>query len=106
MSKIDKLYYSSGELWRVTYHNDSGEYHREDNPAFISYHKDGSVECEAYFINDKRHRTDGPAWIGYYRDGSIDYEEYYINDKRATKEQIEEIQFNKQFDKDLEEVLL
>ena len=106
MSKINKFYYGSGELWRVIYRNDSGKRHRTDGPAIISYYKDGSVYYKEYFINDKRHRTDGSAYIRYYEDGSIWNEAYYINDKRATKEQIEEIQFNKQFDKDLEEVLL
>ena len=78
MSKINKFYYDSGELKVVTYRNDSG----------------------------KRHRTDSPAFIRYYEDGSVYYKEYFINGKRATKEQIEEIKFNKQFDKELEEVLL
>ena len=105
MSKIDKLYYSSGELWGVTYRNVSGEYHREDGPAYIRYYEDGSVSIETYWLNDTYHRANGPAYISYYEDGSIDYEAYFINGKRATKEQIKEIKFNKQFDKDLEEVL-
>jgi len=82
MSKIDKLYYDSGELQGVTYRNDSGEYHREGGPAFISYYKDGSVECEVYWLNGGRHRTDGPAAISYNEDGSISVEEYFINSRR------------------------
>ena len=32
----------------------NGKYHREDGPAYIGYHEDGSIKCESYYIEDKR----------------------------------------------------
>ena len=61
-------------------------YHRTDSPAEIWYRKDGSVECERYYMNGNYHRTDGPAVIWYYQDGSIDLEFYYINNEYYNKE--------------------
>ena len=43
--------------------------------------------------------------IDHYLNGQISYEAYWINGETATKEQIEEIKFNKAFDKEVKEVL-
>jgi len=52
-------------------------YHREDGPAYIVYHKDGSIDIEEYYIDGKKHREDGPAFIYYNMYGKIIYEAYY-----------------------------
>ena len=105
MSKpeITRIYYQSGAI-RYEYHL-NGKQHREDGPAYIGYYENGAIEREEYFLNGKQHREDGPAIIYYYENGAIVYEIYCLNDKQATKEQIEEMKFNKQFIIDLEEVL-
>jgi len=56
--------------------------HREDGPASIWYYKNGTIESEDYFLNNKLHREDGPADIWYYGDGTIEREFYYLNNKR------------------------
>jgi len=97
-------YYENGKISYEEYFL-NGERHRTDGPAYISYHKNGQISYEAYFLNGKRHRTDGPAYIGYHENGQVYSEAYWINDDIATKEQIEEIKFNKAFDKEVNEVL-
>jgi hypothetical protein len=61
------------------YHNENGEYHREDGPAIErpNGHK-------VWYINGKCHREDGPARI--FSNGD---EWYYLNDKRYSKEDYE-----------------
>ena len=45
-----------------------------------THRENGQVECEYYFLNDKRHRTDGPAVI-YYLNGQVSSERYFLNDE-------------------------
>ena len=104
MSKPVTDYYENGAIRREAYYLNSKR-HRECGPAYISYYKSGAISYEEYFLNGKQHRTDGPAYIHYYESGAIHYEHYYLNGKEATKEQIEEMKFNKQFTADLEEAL-
>lgn len=95
-----KTYHENGKI-ESEYYRINGKRHRTDGPAIIYYYENGKIEYENYYVNDKLHRTDGPAVINYYENGKIESEKYYINNKTATKEQIEEIKFNKE----LEEVL-
>lgn len=50
--------------------------------VYREYYENGKVECEKWYVGDKRHRTDGPAYIWYYENGKIEYEVWYIDDKR------------------------
>jgi len=102
--EIKKDYYQDGSIQSECYYL-SGEAHREDGPAAIHYYQDGSIKNEYYYLSGKRHRENGPAIIDYYQDGSIKREYYCLSGKTATKEQIEEIEFNKQFDLEITEVL-
>jgi antitoxin component YwqK of YwqJK toxin-antitoxin module len=71
----------------------------------ISHYLNGKIRNEEYYLNGKRHRTDGPAYIDYYENGQAYRETYWLNGETATKEQIEEIKFNKAFDKEVNEIL-
>ena len=102
--KVDKYYRKDGSIESEHYYlNDKR--HREDGPATINYRKDGSISSEQYWLNGKCHRQDGPAFVYYREDGSIYSEYYWLNGEQATKEQIQEIKFNKAFDKEVLEVL-
>ena len=71
----------------------------------IRYYENGQVSCEEWRVNNQLHRVDGPANISYYKNAQVKYEEWHINDKQLTKEQIKEIKWSLQFNKDLEETL-
>ena len=64
-----------------------GKLHKEDGPAYIYYHKNGSIWSKHYCINGGLHREDGPALIRYYKDGSIWDEYYYLNGVEYSKEE-------------------
>ena len=69
------------------------------------YKEDTGEVCSVHYFKDRRrHREDGPAVIFYYPDyyGHI---EYYLNGRSCTEEQRAEIEYNMQFDEELEEVL-
>jgi len=54
--------------------------HRTDGPSVIWYHKDGSVECEHYYINDQYYHKEN-----YYKElDKISQENH--NDTKITKE--------------------
>ena len=55
--------------------------HRTDGPAVVWYHPDGTVWSEAWYVGNKLHRIDGPAHVQYYPDGSVEFEEWYVGDK-------------------------
>jgi|15BtaG_2_1085339.scaffolds.fasta_scaffold28176_1 hypothetical protein len=67
--KRDQLW-PSGELCvREYFMNDV--LHREDEPAYMSFNRDGSKYYEEYYKNGSAHREDGPACIMYHEDGTI-----------------------------------
>lgn len=41
--RVEKLHYTTGELFAEIHYNDNGEVHCETGPAYILYHKDGTV---------------------------------------------------------------
>ena len=57
-----------------------------------TYHPDGSIEWQQWWLNGKRHRDNGPASIGYYQIldeqsstkscGSIEWQSWWLNGKR------------------------
>ena len=115
MSKVVRKKLEDGIIHTKVYLDDGGldyeyymlnyRYHREDGPAYISYHGDGSVACEHYELNDKLHREDGPAFINYHRDGSIGWEKYWLNGKQYSEEDYEAWLQNKEADKCIQELL-
>ena len=104
MSELETRYYESGVI-SSEYYFLNGKQHRTDGSAVINYYESGAIYCEYYFLNGKRHREDGPAIVRYYESGAIYSEYYFLNGKEATKEQMQEFMFNKQFTIDLEGVL-
>jgi len=97
-------YYKSGKVEYEGYFI-NGKLHRPDGPAYIGYCESGKIEFEGYYINGEHHCLGGPAVISYHKSGKVDYEWYYVNGKQLTEEQIEEVKFNKMFDKELMEIL-
>ena len=72
-------YNRNGVIEREYYYlND--KLHREDGPASIFYYQDGKVRRKIYWVNNKRHRKNGPTIISYNKNGSIKEELYYLND--------------------------
>ena len=69
------------------------------------YWDDGSLRCEHYVLNDKLHREDGPARISYHRDGSK-YESYWLNDKAHNKKDYEAWRLNKEADECINKMLV
>jgi hypothetical protein len=65
----------------------------------------GGVDSEEYWLDGEPHREDGPAIISYHSGRGITYKSYWLNGKQVTKEEVELYRFNKQFDKEVEEVL-
>ena len=91
-----RLHREDGPAW-IKYHADGSvrseawcfddKLHREDGQAWISYNADGSVLSEAWCFDDKLHRADGPAWISYNADGSVLSEAWYVDGMLLSKEQ-------------------
>jgi hypothetical protein len=78
--KHRKLYdgsFLSCEFWGYEIPYSDMMYHREDGPAYIWYNKNGSIECEAYYIGGIKHRDNGPAEIRRDVNGNIITEIYY-----------------------------
>lgn len=69
-----------GSLYEVTY-RDCGKCHRNGFPAFIRY-KNGIIDCEQYYINNKAHNPVGPAFRMFVDGKWIN--KFYINDKKIT----------------------
>ena len=67
-----------------------GEQHREDGPAIIEHHIDGSRK-EEWRFHHKRHRDDGPYLVEYDKDGKVAAEEWRHHDGLLNDEQIKEI---------------
>jgi len=97
-------YRENGQIRYEIYHL-NGKLHRTDGPAYIDYYENGQAYREEYFLSGERHRTDGPAYIGYHENGQVYCETYFLSGEEATEEQIEEIKFNKTFDKEVDEIL-
>lgn len=59
--------------------------HRDyrNEPACITYHRNGKVLTEEYYVNGKHHRpiSHGPAYINYYVNGKPCYVSYWENDR-------------------------
>jgi len=77
----------------LEYYNQQDQRHREDGPAVIWYYKDGSIDCEDYFINDQYHREDGPEYIRYKKDGSIRWEVHALYGMYITNEHFNDQRF-------------
>ena len=59
----------------------NGKLHRENGPAYESYHQNGNIHCREWYINGKCHRENGPAYESYHQNGHIKYRSWYINGK-------------------------
>ena len=70
-------YHDNGNVLSESYYL-NGKRHRENGPAFIFYYKNGKIYFEHYYLNDKYHRENGPAVI-FYDNGKIESERYYLN---------------------------
>mgnify|MGYP002507824257 CR=1 FL=1 len=81
MNKPIREYYNNGKIRRKLYRNINDELHRENEPAWIEYYKNGNIKSIDYYINGVSHREDGPAIIGYYENGEVRFKTYFINDK-------------------------
>jgi hypothetical protein len=85
-SGVIRTYHENGNICYEHYYLNE-KHHREDGPAYISYHENGNVWFEYYYINGKLHREDGPAYIDNFGNENIKYEEYFINGIKLTKEE-------------------
>lgn len=88
--EIVKKYYEDKTTLSYIVYRKVGNFrfwHREDGPAYTSYHKSGFLEIEGYWFNNERHREDGPACIWYREDGSIKYQEFWLYGNRLTKKE-------------------
>ena len=63
-----------------------GDFHRKDGPAEIWYYKNGQIETESWWMNNKHHRKDGPSYIWYYENGQVHSEFWCLNNKQHRKD--------------------
>jgi len=73
-------YYKNGKIQAEHYYFNN-KYHRVDGPAIINYHENGKIQSKYYYINGKCHRTDGSAITSYYKNGKIRCQYYCLNNK-------------------------
>ena len=85
-SKKITTYHNNGSVWSEEWWVD-GRLHRADGPAWICYNEDGSVSYESWYVDGRRHRADGPAWIDYYDDGSVLSEAWHVDGRELTKDE-------------------
>jgi hypothetical protein len=78
LMSYEEVKYSDGSFRRV-WANGSGEWHREDGPAFTCYRSDGSISSESFYFKGRYHRELGPAHTWYNENGSIHFERFYVN---------------------------
>jgi antitoxin component YwqK of YwqJK toxin-antitoxin module len=45
----------------------------------MEYYRNGNIEHEQYYVNDKLHRIDGSAILFYNINGKIERGAYYVN---------------------------
>jgi len=77
-----EYFYESGEKQTETYttiYDFRLLYHRDDGPAYISWHKNGVINIKDYCFEGKRHRVDGPAYIMYDWKGKKTDEAFFIS---------------------------
>ena len=55
--------------------------HRNDGPAVIFYHDNGSIEREIYYFVGEYHRINGPAVIDYFENGNFIEKNYFYYGK-------------------------
>ena len=73
-------YHENGEIWFETWYLNDQLHRENDQPASIVYGENGEVEQEYWLLNDQLHReNDQPASIGYYENGEIRGEIWYID---------------------------
>ena len=102
--EIGRSYYESGVVWYEEWLI-KGQLHRETGPAYTLYYESGAVWYEEWFIKGQRHNTSGPAYIRYYKSGAVEYEQWFIKGKRLDDNEIKELKWKINFDKEVEEVL-
>jgi len=102
--KIEREYYESGavsyEEWCV-----KGQRHREDGPAYISYYDSGAVRYEEWYVKGQLHNTSSPAYMYYYSSGAVRYKQWFVKGKRLDDNEIKELKWKINFDKEVMEVL-
>ena len=79
--EVRKKYYKNGNIQEEHYY-ENDKIHRLDGPAITWYDKYGNIEQECYYQNGKKHRLDGPAIIYYNQHGNTIAELFYINNKQ------------------------
>ena len=71
-------YYKNGNIQRERYYfND--KLHNENGPAEIWYYNNGKINQEFWCNNGKFHNENEPVIIKYNRNGSIRDKDYYLN---------------------------
>ncbi len=81
-----ELYLQSGERYCEMWYFDDKPFRRNDEPTFVSYHKNGFLEQKQWRNeNGELHRESGPARLCYDIDGVLHIQGWYQNDK-CTKE--------------------
>ncbi len=71
----------------IRHHNELGFLHMEDGPAVIHFNTmNGNLYREAWYQNDERHRDDGPAVVVYHEDGTVGITRYYKHGRQLPSE--------------------
>jgi antitoxin component YwqK of YwqJK toxin-antitoxin module len=80
--KCVQSFWANGKLKSEEFFNSDGKRHNAAGPAVRSWHENGQLVYESYWLNGKRHNAAGPAVRYWYENGQLEYEMYYLHGKR------------------------
>ena len=71
----------------------------------LLYYTKDRIHRICYFYKSRFHNEEGPAITEYSLNGEVGFTWYYLHGKRCTTAEREEIEYNKEFNEELEELL-
>lgn len=80
----------------IRYLNFKKQYHNSNGPALVSYDKNGNVNREEFYIENKFHNLNGPAYVSYYKNGDKKNQIFCIEGKKLTEEEFNKIKNEKE----------
>ena len=86
--KCEQTWHENGQVRSETYYL-NGMRHNENGPAFRSWHDNGQLKYEFYYLNGNLHNPNGPALREWRENGQLEDESYLLNGKLTSKGEFE-----------------
>jgi len=83
-----QTYHENGKIYSEAYYLD-GKLHNPNGIAWKAWLNNGQLISESYWLNGKLHNENGIALVEWYRAGNIYQKEYWINGKELTKKEFD-----------------